>query len=283
MNWFHLFTALLLLNLGIYGSADEEDNEPICGKPVVARSRILGGRDTMKGKNPWQVIVWLPGKRHCGGTLISSNFVVTVAHCLESSNPTSVIVILGAYKITGNNKEEVPVSLKRIIVHPKYNRTDLTADIALLELARDVPFTNVILPACLPTPSNEFLPGYSCIATGWGDTQFNSTKPRPIILQEVELRLISVQHCRTLYSPEKNGILITDDMICAMDIHGGRDSCTGDGGGPLVCYENERWYLVGVTSFGIGCGKDPGVYTSIPAYVDWIQSFVTAASSGLDE
>ena len=35
--------------------------------------------------------------------------------------------------------------------------------------------------------------------------------------------------------------------------------------------EDNKWYLVGITSYGIGCGKLTGVYTRVSAYYDWIQ------------
>lgn len=56
-----------------------------------------------------------------------------------------------------------------------------------------------------------------------------------------------------------------------------KDTCQGDSGGPLVCMvegEDEElvYTLVGVTSFGKGCGVKgiPGVYTEVADYLDWI-------------
>ena len=56
----------------------------------------------------------------------------------------------------------------------------------------------------------------------------------------------------------------------------GKDSCKGDSGGPLVSREfaGEPWYQIGVVSYGTGkCGVgEPGVYTRVDGYLDWIES-----------
>ena len=58
-------------------------------------------------------------------------------------------------------------------------------------------------------------------------------------------------------------------MICAGYPEGGKDSCQGDGGGPLVCNAE----LQGITSWGIGCAEPgrPGAYTKVCNFVDWLQ------------
>jgi len=45
---------------------------------------------------------------------------------------------------------------------------------------------------------------------------------------------------------------------------------------------NDRAYLVGVVSFGIGCGlqKYPGVYVRVTSYLDWIRSTVNGGGGG---
>uniref|UniRef100_A0A4W6C8J3 trypsin n=1 Tax=Lates calcarifer TaxID=8187 RepID=A0A4W6C8J3_LATCA len=61
---------------------------------------------------------------------------------------------------------------------------------------------------------------------------------------------------------------ITNNMICAGSIYGGKDSCQGDSGGPLVC----NGKFEGIVSWGIGCAYAyyPGVYTKVRNYLGWI-------------
>ena len=43
--------------------------------------------------------------------------------------------------------------------------------------------------------------------------------------------------------------------------------------GPLVCEKDNRWYLVGTTSWGWGCaGQYYGVYTNIARQYHWIKA-----------
>ncbi|OCT59126.1 serine protease 27 [Xenopus laevis] len=284
MNWFRLMRTLLLLNLGLIGVTEAAVE---CGRRQLL-NRIMGGQDSKPGMWPWQVMFYSKDFELCGGTLITNNWVVSAAHCFNSTNPPSFYnVYLGVYQISEPNGNEVVMEIKRFIVHPNYTSPEFGFDIALVELSRGANYTNYIQPVCLPSVGLTLPTGLQCWVTGWGNIASNVTLPDPNTLQEVAVPLIGSEKCNTLFqvpSPlDPNTYVISNDMLCAGYINGGKDSCQGDSGGPLVCAEANHWYLVGVVSFGVGCGQPnrPGVYTRLNAYLGWIESYVPEVSANV--
>ena len=80
---------------------------------------------------------------------------------------------------------------------------------------------------------------------------------------------------------------LTDAMLCAGIKAGGRDSCYGDSGGPLLATEAGRPVQIGIVSWGEGpsdsevkCGHADvyGVYSRIDNFRDWIDSHIHGAT-----
>jgi secreted trypsin-like serine protease len=58
------------------------------------------------------------------------------------------------------------------------------------------------------------------------------------------------------------------------------DTCQGDSGGPLMMFSsNNRWILMGITSYGYGCAQpdSSGIYTRVAAFQGWIHSIISSA------
>ena len=84
----------------------------------------------------------------CGGSIIANKFVVTAAHCVLDAE--LVWIELGGF-FPGDIKGFNPV--KRIMVHPEYNRTSLDNDIALLETWLPINL-KMYTPICLRKPTD---------------------------------------------------------------------------------------------------------------------------------
>ncbi|XP_030050857.1 transmembrane protease serine 12 [Microcaecilia unicolor] len=95
------------------------------------------------------------------------------------------------------------------------------------------------------------------------------------ILQEAELKVLSRTICKMSLWYSR---LLTSNMFCAGYETGGIDACQGDSGGPFSCYirEQKKFYLMGITSFGFGCGhpRFPGIYLRATNYKNWIENVI---------
>ncbi|KPP71886.1 hypothetical protein Z043_109161, partial [Scleropages formosus] len=243
-----------------------------CGRPQV-NSRIIGGTPAQLGQWPWQLSMHYLGSHMCGGSLVAPDFVVTAAHCFPRSSssyldPTNWEVYGGT--ITQNSLPP-PYYVAKIIINQNYSSDTNDNDIALLKLTAPVAFSSTVQPVCLPAFNQVFMPGIQCWTSGFGTTMEGAAQAS-IKMMQVAVNIISSQVCN---SNIVYGGMITTHMLCAGDLNGGKDSCQGDSGGPLVCQgSDQRWYLAGVTSWGMGCGRKnkPGVYSNVVSLLPWIYS-----------
>ncbi|XP_053944348.1 transmembrane protease serine 7-like isoform X2 [Cuculus canorus] len=245
-----------------------------CGRRQLKKNRIVGGEDARSGKWPWQASLQMGAHGHiCGATVISNKWLISAAHCfLDSesvrySSPSGWRAYMGLRAINEKNNHVAMRSIKRIIVHPRYDPSISDYDIALLEMDSPVFFSELVQPICLPSTSRIFMYGTVCYVTGWGAIKENS--PLAKTLQEARVKIINQSVCNKLYDD-----LITSRMLCAGNLNGGVDACQGDSGGPLACTgKGNRWYLAGIVSWGEGCARRnrPGVYTKVMVLYDWIR------------
>ncbi|XP_043085094.1 serine protease 27-like [Puntigrus tetrazona] len=275
-----------------------------CGRAPL-NTRIVGGQDAVAGAWPWQASLHNQNGHFCGGSLINNEWVLTAAHCFEldfqwkclplvlspyfrSTAVTGLTVYLGRRTQGTLNPHEVFRNVSEIIKHPGYHHNIRDNDIALLRLITPVTFNDYIRPVCLASSSSTFFSNTKSWVTGWGNIDTDVSLPSPQTLQEVEVPVVGNRQCTCLNKDES----ITDNMICAGLLEGGKDSCLFDSGGPLVSKQFSFWVQSGIVSFGKQCAlcNHPGVYARVSKYQSWINEkittnqpgFVTFISNGAD-
>lgn len=261
----------------------------------LSGDRVSNGKSVRLGQYPFMALLKyiVEGRQFlCGGTLVTSRFVLTAAHCKtdqlfsvrlgEHDISTDVDCLSSSIRLCLPEPEEYEI--EEIFIHPQYMNPRLTHDVALLKLKREVKIQVHIRPICLPISqlvydhSDEIQ--YYTIA-GWGHTE-NSYSTN--VLQHAEIPHQPREVCQKIFA--ESGVNITYDHICA----GGEnriDTCKGDSGGPLfatVPFKTFNSLIIyrqvqfGIVSFGLtGCGGEnvnAAAYANLMEYMPWVTEII---------
>ncbi|CAF3924807.1 unnamed protein product [Rotaria sp. Silwood2] len=272
-----LFSIIILLYLiqPSYQVVYACNSKAVCGCSLnpVSITRIVGGENASEASWGWAVSISINETFLCGGSILSSSWIITAAHCVENFIASQFIIYAGSTLVWSGTQNR---SVAQIIVHPSYDSVTYINDIALLRLASPLMMSDPnVSPICVPSVSSTILAsdefptnGITVVAIGWGSLFENGQVSTT--LQQVALTIIDYESltCSPL-------IVDQNTQVCAGMSGGGKDTCQGDSGGPLMMFTStNQWVLVGLTSFGYGCARPlyAGVYTRVAAYESWIRS-----------
>jgi len=248
-------------------SENETDAEVLNDENLV-EGRVVNGRVAGRNEFPWAVALLQNGRQFCGGSLIDSHHVLTAAHCIYFMNGGDVKRLrlqIGDHNIySTNDGSHETRGARNVYYHKAFSMRTLTDDVALIRLSQGVRFSRHIQPICLSTNSWAW-EGQTASVAGWG--KVSERGQQSSVLRTVNVRIWKQNDCARRYRG-KAPAGITKGMVCA----GGQgyDSCQGDSGGPLNVWRNKRAEQLGIVSWGIGCGRFPGVYTRVSEYLWWI-------------
>ncbi|XP_031619831.1 serine protease easter-like isoform X2 [Contarinia nasturtii] len=263
-----------------------------CGSQL--QERIVGGEESSIFEYPWFALIEYTKTGEsprfiCGGTLIHKDYVITAAHCINEpklvqSGWKIKSVRLGEHDLRTDidcDDDEVcappvvNVDILETFVHEAYDPNSPTQynDIALMRLSHSVEFTDFVRPICLPfspTVRVENFDGIHLSVCGFGGTENGTSSD---VKLKVEINGFNWDRCNNLY-----GRQLVTTQICAGGEHG-KDSCSGDSGGPLMRDSKLMstlpiTYLVGIVSRGPqACGKKdyPAIYTRVDKFLSWIR------------
>ncbi|KAL6107400.1 ovch2 [Pungitius sinensis] len=291
----HLLSLWVWINAGInVVTTGSKCGSPWVGSPMGRSLRVVGGAPAIYGSHPWLVSLRNRGSHFCGGAIVTDHWILTAAHCFASRSKeflSGVTVVVGEFDQTVDDEEEQVFLIKSVSVHEEYHHAlPFRFDIALVELNQHILLGAHVQPICLPLPNESNLPETTCIVGGWGKIKEKGCLPA--VVREVQLELVDPARCKHVLQTVQ-GPIITQQraamtVLCAGPEKGGRDACQGDSGGPLVCPAgsgDSHWEVVGVTSWGKGCGRSwgnnnsrppsrrgsPGVFTDVRLLLPWIK------------
>lgn len=260
-----LITLIFLYHLANVSSDESEYHEVESSTSAQQSSVnvIVGGEQVVSGRYSYQVAYLKTNVFVCGGSLISTRWVLTAAHC----GTTGTHVQLGRHDLSDDSERYEEFRVVERIQHPNYNPDTYNFDFMLLKLSGPSDHA----PVALDAGGENTSPGADLTVTGWGTTSAYGITSA--VLLETEVDVVNIDDCRDDYG----GILpVTQNMLCAA--RPGKDSCQGDSGGPLIIKGNsaEEDVQVGIVSWGVGCAdpKYPGVYARVKKVYGWITQIV---------
>ncbi|CAG9785656.1 unnamed protein product [Diatraea saccharalis] len=243
----------------------------------ILYQRIVGGAIAPLNAHPYLVGLLIdlwgsPSLSACGGSLLTSNRILTAAHCWYDGRFQAMrfTAVLGSPFLFHGGLRITP---DRISVHSQYNSRTFANDIAMLFTPIRIAYTHNIQPISLPHGEmlNESFEGEWTLASGYGRYSDIINPSTNTMARHVSLKVIPLAHCRVFY-----GNIVLDSNICTNG-YGGVGICQGDSGGPLIVNRGGQPILIGVSSFVAldGCELGfPSAFARVSTYINWIRQLL---------
>ena len=245
----------------------------------AASPRIIGGSPIEITSAPWQVLLRINGTTQCGGAVIADTWLLTAAHCVSGVGAGQIEAYIGVTDQNRLSRDRLaPVS--QVIVHPNWNSSTYSNDLALIGLAAPLAFSPSVQQVALPLVQDANAwpaSGEQATISGWGSTTPSGASSA--LLRAATVQILSAPS--EAKCGEYGTSYVPGNHVCAGMPQGGVDACQGDSGGPLTVAYNGTPVLAGIVSSGSGCAdpKFPGLYSRVTSFLPWLRQYVALPQS----
>lgn len=254
---------------------------------IEKKLNVFKSTDTTKYSYYVALVDKYSGDKICGGSLISSRYAISAAHCNCTTNNT--VVHIGRHNFSDEDESSFEeIGIEAEILHPEYDPDTMVNDIMIMKLEVESSYEQETNFTYYAAGNHNWLPEDQELATalGWNLTDNDEGTNSSDVLMEKEVYIMSNEECNDIYANYSNttgsNVSITSNMMCASSTpgeDGGRGWCDEDSGGPLVVVEDSGDVQIGIMSFGGGgCdnGDYPGVYTRVDKYTNFIECVISS-------
>lgn len=233
---------------------------------------IIGGKPVTSTEAPWVVKIHKDNEAWCSGTLISSRWIVTAAHCLDEEKESSAYSVFAGG--TGKKKDLIELSpVRQVIPHENYSMLSLTPglDIGLIELHEDVKFSATIkaLPLLGTKDLTAIRDQQPVLITGWG--YIDNAQKVPTELTQIQIPLVKtseIPDLKKLKYFQVYPLWATTNFL--VTVNKNVTTCNGDSGtGWVMKYKNVP-HLVAVHSAGDRC-ESIAIGNPVGPHFEWIK------------
>ncbi|XP_047518083.1 brachyurin-like isoform X2 [Pieris napi] len=213
---------------------------------------------------------YFAGLVNCGAAIISDRHLITAAHCFDDASVR--LYIRYAYVGGETKKNSQVVKYKNVFIHPGYVTYGGVPfnDVAIIELAAPLRFSNKVQPLSLPEQMGNRKTSMVFVGRGIDETGEISKE-----IKSMNVEGLTVKECISLIPPfyrkyfQQYLDILAKMNICAKRPGNRPGMCNGDSGSPL----EEDGVLVGLASFGgADCSTSRlGFFTNVAYHVEWIK------------
>ena len=144
------------------------NSKALCGCSVewAIVAKIVGGEAVRSQSWGWIVsLTYAHNNQHfCGGSILSSTWILTAAHCVFQRDASDIIINAGSNKLYDGTQQR---QASKIILYPYYHRHTYANDIALILLSSPLDMNDIAIDKiCLPRPTGKnFRMNFSSISS----------------------------------------------------------------------------------------------------------------------